>query len=134
MSSPVGLIEEIKDLIALLKREIAVIQEGDLDLLSEIMPEKAKLVDKLEARADELEALAAQENHQSKELRGLLVELRELMQRDAHIISRVARSVRDVLQEAFSGSDRKNLSGLYDSRGRTDASSQNYSERFDRSL
>ncbi len=127
-------LSEIKSLIKLLEREIAIVQEGNLNALSEILPQKAELVGKLESRAAELEALISLDGEQAGELRESLLELRSLMQRDSKIISRMASSVRDILRDAFGYGERGGPDGLYDSTGRVSASNPALSERVDRSL
>ena len=127
-------LSEIKLLITLLEREIAIIEEGDLDALSEILPQKAELVGKLESKAAELEDLISLENDHAQELRESLRELRGLMRRDTRIISRMASSLRDVLRDVFGHGERGNLDGLYDSNGNLQASHRSLSDRVDRSL
>lgn len=127
-------LSDIKLLITLLEREIAIIEEGDLDALSEILPQKAELVGKLESEAAELEDLISLENEHAKELRESLRELRGLMRRDTRIISRMASSIRDVLRDVFGHGERGELDGLYDSNGRLNASHRSLSDRIDRSL
>ncbi len=127
-------LSDIRLLISLLEREIAIVQEGNLNALSEILPQKAELVGKLETRAAELEALVSLDGEQAGELREVLLELRSLMQRDSKIISRVASSVRDILRDAFGYGERNGPDGLYDSSGRVNASNRTLTERVDRSL
>lgn len=127
-------LNDIKLLIELLEQEIAIIQEGDLNALSKILPQKADLVGKLESKAAELEDLISLEHDQANELRDSLRELRGLMRRDTRIISRMASSVRDVLRDVFGHGERGDLEGLYDANGQLNASSRSISERIDRSL
>ncbi len=127
-------LSEIKTLITLLEHEIALIQDGDLNALSELLPQKTELAGKLESKAAELEDLISLENDQAEELRESLRELRGLMRRDTRIISRMASSIRDVLRDVFGHGERGNLDGLYGPNGRLNASNRSLSERIDRSL
>lgn len=127
-------LSDIRLLISLFEREIATVQEGNLNALSELLPQKAELVGKLETRAAELETLIALDGEQAGELREVLLELRSLMQRDSKIISRMASSVSDILRDAFGYGERSGPDGLYDSSGRVNASNRTLTERVDRSL
>lgn len=127
-------LSEIRLLIKLLEREIAIVREGNLNALSEILPQKTELVGKLEARAAELEALISLDGEQAGELRELLLELRSLMQRDSKIISRMANSVRDMLRDVFGYGGLVGPDGLYDANGRVNAPNRTLSERIDRSV
>ena len=134
MNTKHELANEIRQLIDLLDQEIKLIQEGELNSLPEILPKKVELVRSLENKSDQLDALIAHDNDETKEIRELLTQLRSLTKLDSRLISRMASSVKDILRDAFGQGGLERLDGLYDSQGRTNTNSGISFDRFDRSL
>lgn len=125
---------DVQELISLLEREIAAIEAGDLDQLPDLLPLKQDIADRLEEGASGLEDLLARGDARSEDMRNRLLHLKELVNRDARIVARVAASLRDIVDEVFQTQQGGNLRGLYDAKGRTQDAARARVKTFDLSL
>jgi hypothetical protein len=101
----------------LLEREIAAIEEGDVDVVTRLLPEKTALAAALEAGEAEIAAGLAGEGDEARALRLRVARLRDLLSRNGEIAGRMAGALRDVATELSRLAERDSLARTYDAKG-----------------
>jgi hypothetical protein len=121
---------EIDALTQLLREEIAAIDRGDLDKVTELYPRKAALLEALEAAAPALRESSDTETG----MREKLQQLQELVRKDAALLARMTEATSDLVSEISRIRDRHGLKGLYGVKGEVRDTTVTVSQRIDQQV
>lgn len=121
---------EIDALTQLLREETAAIDRGDLDKVTELYPRKVALLEALEAAAPAIAESSAAETDIGKKL----LELQELVRKDATLLARMTEATSDLVSEIIRIRDRHGLKGLYGVKGEVRDTTVTVSQRIDQQV
>lgn len=110
-------VSKIRETVEILRREIAGIKDGNLEVVSEVYEEKSKVLKWLELRTPVVEPFLNHEFAQKLNIKGHLSELKGKIEEDGALLSRMAIAARTVLREVEKINNRNNLGGVYGKSG-----------------
>lgn len=108
---------KIRETVDILRKEIAGIKEGNLEVVSEVFEEKSKILKWLELRTPVVEPFFHHDFAQKLNIKGHLAELKNKIEEDGALLSRMAVAARTVLREVEKINNRNNLGGVYGKSG-----------------
>jgi flagellar biosynthesis/type III secretory pathway chaperone len=108
---------KINETVALLKREIQAINDGDLNVVSEMYEEKSGLLKWLELKRPLIEPFVKKDAAIARRLPELLDELRVTITENSNLLSRMADAAGAVAREIEKATQRHSLDGLYGKSG-----------------
>lgn len=132
MPEPGSAAADLDALIALLTKEIAAIENGDLQSVEALLPAKSALFETFEQRQGELES--ALSGPEGEALREKVHTLKALAARDGELLDLTREAVAGVADEIARIRDRHSLKGLYGKGGEQVADNGSPRQQIDRSV
>lgn len=102
----------------LLHEEIAAIEAGHLDRVTELYDRKADLLKRIELKIPVIEPFLEASEHAAPTLREKLRQLKVAVQDNSVLLSRMSDATRDIVREIEKIRNRHSLDGLYGKSGK----------------
>ncbi|SHH78202.1 hypothetical protein [Cognatishimia maritima] len=109
--------EKLREAITLLKKEIKAINDGDLNVVSDMFEEKSGLLKWLELKKPLVEPFIKKDAALTRQLPELLQELSTTVTENSTLLSRMAAAAGSVAREIEKATQRHSLDGLYGKSG-----------------
>ncbi|KHA50220.1 hypothetical protein [Sulfitobacter geojensis] len=109
---------KIQETVAILRKEITAINNGELEVISNVFEEKSKVLKWLELRTPLVEPFLHHEFARKLKIKEHLGDLKKYIEEDGAMLSRMAVAARTILREVDKVSNRNSLGGLYGKSGR----------------
>ena len=122
---------KIREILTLLSQEIAAIKSGELERVNELFESKSKLFKWLELRAPLVEPFLGNEIAKKYRLDSLLKELKDRIEEDTLLLSRMAAAAKTIVREVEKANERRGLDGLYGHSGKRADTSSGKNKGFD---
>lgn len=110
-------VSKIKETVAILRREIEDVKAGKLETVGEVFEEKSKILKWLELRTPLVEPFLNHEFALRLRIKEHLSELKQSIEEDGAILSRMAIAARTVLREVEKINKRNGLDNIYGQSG-----------------
>lgn len=110
-------ISTIKQTLAILRREIDGVKAGELEVVGEVFEEKSRFLKWLELRTPLVEPFLNHEFAIKLKIREHLSELKQSIEEDGAILSRMAIAARTILREVEKINKRNGLDNVYGQSG-----------------
>ena len=110
-------VEKIEESIAILRKEMDAIRNGELEQVSALFDEKSKVLKWLELRTPLVEPFLHHEIARKLNIKAHLIELKKNIEEDGAMLSRMALAARTVLREVEKIHNRNSLGGVYGKSG-----------------
>ncbi|WGT51737.1 hypothetical protein [Thioclava nitratireducens] len=102
----------------LLHEEIAAVEAGHLDRVTELYDRKADLLKRIELKIPVIEPFLEASEHAAPALREKLRQLKVAVQDNSVLLSRMSEATRDIVREIEKIRNRHSLDGLYGKSGK----------------
>jgi predicted transcriptional regulator len=109
---------KITEAVSILKQEIAGINEGKLNIVSELYNQKASILKWLELKMPLIEPFMNDDAVKARRLPDRLSELKEAVTENNALLSRMSVAAGTIVREIEKAQNRHSLSGLYGKSGR----------------
>ncbi|GAA6176185.1 flagellar biosynthesis protein FlgI [Sulfitobacter pacificus] len=111
-------VDKIQETVAILRKEITAINEGELEVISNVFEEKSKILKWLELRTPLVEPFLNHDIARKLKIKEHLGELRKYIEEDGVMLSRMAVAARTILREVEKVSNRNELGNVYGKSGK----------------
>lgn len=111
-------VEKICETVAILRKEIEAINKGELEVISNIFEEKSKILKWLELRTPLVEPFLNHDAARQLKVKEHLGELKDYIEEDGIMLSRMAVAARTILREVEKVSNRNDLGNIYGKSGK----------------
>lgn len=108
---------KIADAVTLLRKEITAINEGNLNVVSELFDEKSSMLKWLELRMPLVEPFMKGDVALTRKLPDRLAEFKKVVEENSTLLSRMATAAGTVAREIEKATQRHSLNGLYGKSG-----------------
>lgn len=125
---------KITEAVSLLKQEIAGINEGKLNIVSELYNQKAGILKWLELKMPLIEPFMNDDAVKARRLPDRLAELKEAVSENNALLSRMSVAAGTIVREIEKAQQRHSLSGLYGKSGRRIGADSSRSRALDKEL
>ncbi len=125
---------KITEAVSLLKQEIAGINEGKLNIVSELHNQKAGILKWLELKMPLIEPFMNDDAVKARRLPDRLAELKEAVSENNALLSRMSVAAGTIVREIEKAQQRHSLSGLYGKSGRRIGADSSRSRALDKEL
>lgn len=125
---------KLGEAVILLKQEIAGINEGKLNIVSELYNQKASILKWLELKMPLVEPFINDDSVKARRIPDRLAELKEAVSENNALLSRMSTAAGTILKEIEKAQQRHSLSGLYGKSGRKVGGSDGRSRTLDKEL
>lgn len=125
---------KIKETVSILRTEIDAIKEGQLEVVSDVFEEKSKVLKWLELRTPLVEPFLNHDAATKLNIKGHLAELKQHIEEDGAMLSRMAVAARTILREVDKINNRNGLGGVYGKTGEKLGATTGGKIRLDREL
>lgn len=123
---------KLGEAVDLLKQEIAGINDGKLNIVSELYDQKASILKWLELKMPLVEPFMNDDAVKARRLPDRLAELKEAVTENSALLSRMATAAGTIVREIEKAQQRHSLSGLYGKSGRRIGDTSSGTQRLDR--
>ncbi|NRB02725.1 MAG: flagellar biosynthesis protein FlgI [Rhodobacteraceae bacterium] len=110
--------QKIQEVLTLLSQEISAIKAGELDQVTALFEQKTALFKWLELRTPLIEPFLNNEAAKQHRMDDLLKELRDRIEEDTLLLSRMASAAKAIVREMEKANERRGLDGLYGQSGK----------------
>ncbi|MGC1504531.1 MAG: flagellar biosynthesis protein FlgI [Sulfitobacter sp.] len=111
-------VDKIQETVAILRKEITAINNGELEVISNVFDEKSKILKWLELRTPLVEPFLNHDIARKLKIKEHLGDLKKYIEEDGAMLSRMAVAARTILREVEKISNRNELSDLYGKSGK----------------
>jgi hypothetical protein len=111
-------VDKIQETVAILRKEITAINNGELEVISNVFEEKSKVLKWLELRTPLVEPFLNHEFARKLKIKEHLGDLKKYIEEDGAMLSRMAVAARTILREVDKVTNRNSLGDLYGKSGR----------------
>ena len=125
---------KLGEAVSLLKQEIAGINDGNLNIVSELYNQKASILKWLELKMPLVEPFMEDDVVRTRRLPTRLAELKEAVSENNALLSRMSAAAGTVVREIEKAQQRHSLSGLYGKSGRRIGAESGRSRTLDKEL
>lgn len=125
---------KLGEAVSLLKQEIAGINAGNLNIVSELYNQKASILKWLELKMPLVEPFMEDDVVRTRRLPTRLAELKEAVSENNALLSRMSAAAGTVVREIEKAQQRHSLSGLYGKSGRRIGAESGRSRTLDKEL
>lgn len=125
---------KLGEAVSLLKQEIAGINDGNLNIVSELYNQKASILKWLELKMPLVEPFMEDDVVPTRRLPTRLAELKEAVSENNALLSRMSAAAGTVVREIEKAQQRHSLSGLYGKSGRRIGAESGRSRTLDKEL
>lgn len=125
---------KLAEAVALLKQEIAGINDGKLNIVSELYDQKASILKWLELKMPLVEPFMNDDAVKARRLPDRLAELKEAVTENSALLSRMAGAAGTIVREIEKAQQRHSLNGLYGKSGRRIGDQAGQKKILDREL
>ncbi len=108
---------KIGDAVSLLRKEITAINEGNLNVVTDLYDEKSNILKWLELRMPLVEPFMKGDIALTRKLPDRLAEFKQVVQENSTLLSRMATAAGTVAREIEKATQRHSLNGLYGQTG-----------------
>ncbi|MCH2250922.1 MAG: hypothetical protein MK042_14125 [Cognatishimia sp.] len=125
---------KITEAVSVLKQEIAGINEGKLNIVSELYNQKAGILKWLELKMPLIEPFMNDDAVKARRLPDRLAELKEAVTENNALLSRMSVAAGTIVREIEKAQNRHSLNGLYGKSGRRIGADGSRSRALDKEL
>ncbi|NQY61709.1 hypothetical protein [Cognatishimia sp.] len=125
---------KITEAVSVLKQEIAGINEGKLNIVSELYNQKAGILKWLELKMPLIEPFMNDDAVKARRLPDRLAELKEAVSENNALLSRMSVAAGTIVREIEKAQNRHSLNGLYGKSGRRIGADGSRSRALDKEL
>ena len=125
---------KISEAVSVLKQEIAGINDGQLNIVSELYNQKAGILKWLELKMPLIEPFMNDDAVKARRLPDRLAELKEAVSRNNALLSRMSVAAGTIVREIEKAQNRHSLNGLYGKSGRRIGADGSRSRALDKEL
>lgn len=125
-------VDKIQETVAILRKEITAINNGELEVISNVFDEKSKILKWLELRTPLVEPFLNHDVARKLKIKEHLGDLRKYVEEDGAMLSRMAVAARTILREVEKVSSRNGLGGIYGKSGKKMSAGSNGKVGIDR--
>ena len=125
---------KLGEAVSLLKQEIAGINDGNLNIVSELYNQKASILKWLELKMPLVEPFMEDDVVRTRRLPTRLAELKEAVSENNALLSRMSAAAGTVVREIEKAQQRHSLNGLYGKSGRRIGAESGRSRTLDKEL
>lgn len=125
---------KLTEAVSLLKQEIAGINEGKLNIVSELYNQKASILKWLELKMPLVEPFMNDDAVRARRLPDRLAELKDAVSENNALLSRMSVAAGTIVREIEKAQQRHSLSGLYGKSGRRIGADSSRSRTLDKEL
>jgi hypothetical protein len=123
---------KIKETVAILRKEITAIKNGELEVVSNVFEEKSKVLKWLELRTPLVEPFLNHEIALKLNIKRHLADLKKNIEEDGAMLSRMAVAARTILREVERINNRNGLADIYGKSGQKVSGMSGGKMRIDR--
>ncbi|WP_339402830.1 hypothetical protein [Cognatishimia coralii] len=125
---------KISEAVSVLKQEIAGINDGQLNIVSELYNKKAGILKWLELKMPLIEPFMNDDAVKARRLPDRLAELKEAVSENNALLSRMSVAAGTIVREIEKAQNRHSLNGLYGKSGRRIGADGSRSRALDKEL
>ncbi len=125
---------KISEAVSVLKQEIAGINDGQLNIVSELYNQKAGILKWLELKMPLIEPFMNDDAVKARRLPDRLAELKEAVSENNALLSRMSVAAGTIVREIEKAQNRHSLNGLYGKSGRRIGADGSRSRALDKEL
>ncbi|MGR3814001.1 MAG: hypothetical protein ACU0AU_07910 [Cognatishimia activa] len=125
---------KISEAVSVLKQEIAGINDGQLNIVSELYNQKAGILKWLELKMPLIEPFMNDDAVKARRLPDRLAELKEAVSENNALLSRMSVAAGTIVREIEKAQNRHSLNGLYGKSGRRIGADSSRSRALDKEL
>ncbi|QTN37172.1 hypothetical protein [Cognatishimia activa] len=125
---------KISEAVSVLKQEIAGINDGQLNIVSELYNQKAGILKWLELKMPLIEPFMNDDAVKVRRLPDRLAELKEAVSENNALLSRMSVAAGTIVREIEKAQNRHSLNGLYGKSGRRIGADSSRSRALDKEL
>ena len=125
---------KISEAVSVLKQEIAGINDGQLNIVSELYNQKAGILKWLELKMPLIEPFMNDDAVKARRLPDRLAELKEAVSENNALLSRMSVAAGTIVREIEKAQNRHSLNGLYGKSGRRIGADDSRSRALDKEL
>ena len=125
---------KISEAVSVLKQEIAGINDGQLNIVSELYNQKAGILKWLELKMTLIEPFMNDDAVKARRLPDRLAELKEAVSENNALLSRMSVAAGTIVREIEKAQNRHSLNGLYGKSGRRIGADGSRSRALDKEL
>ncbi len=123
---------KIQETVTILRKEITAINNGELEVISNVYDEKSKVLKWLELHTPLVEPFLNHDIARKLKIREHLADLKKNIEEDGAMLSRMAVAARTILREVNKIRDRNGLGDVYGKSGQKLSSKTGGKMRIDR--